>query len=65
MLDAKYYSVKEVSQRFCVGVSTVNKWIRENKLAAIRLGGIWRIPETALEEFIRASSEGVRDKRNR
>jgi len=55
----KYYSPEEVGRQYNVKPVTVRKWIREGKLKALRLGGLWRISEEQLQEFITAGqSEG-------
>ncbi len=50
----KYYSPEEVSEQINVKQATVRKWIREGKLKALKLGGLWRISEDQLQEFIRS-----------
>jgi len=55
----KYYSPEEIGRQYNVKPVTVRKWIREGKLKALRLGGLWRISEEQLQEFITAGqSEG-------
>ena len=49
----KYYSPEEVSEQFNVKQATVRKWLREGKLKALKLGGLWRISEDQLQEFIK------------
>ena len=51
----KYYSPEEVGEQFNVKPATIRKWIREGKLKALKLGGLWRITEEELQRFINAS----------
>ena len=47
-----YYSVKEISDQFNVNPTTVYAWIRQRKLGSIKLGGVVRVPQSALDEFL-------------
>ena len=53
-----YYTPKEVSEKLKLNIRTVYKWIREEKLKAVKLGDVWRISESELERFIKESSQG-------
>lgn len=48
----KYYSPEDVAEQYNVNPATVRKWIREDKLKAIKMGALWRIPEEELQRFI-------------
>jgi len=54
-LEERYLSVKTIAHRYDVSAEAVTKWIREGKLRAVKLGGIWRIPESALAAFVKDS----------
>lgn len=56
-MEEKFYTPIEISKRYKVTTQAVNKWIREGKLKAIKLGNVWRIPESALLEFIKSNQE--------
>jgi len=47
----KFYTCEEVAERYGLQLSTIWAWIREQKLPAIKLGGVYRIKESDLEEF--------------
>ncbi|HZU71533.1 MAG TPA: helix-turn-helix domain-containing protein [Acidimicrobiales bacterium] len=49
--------VREVAEALAVSNMTVYRLIRDGQLAAIRVGHGWRVPETALDEYL---SRGVR-----
>lgn len=48
----KYYSPEQIAEQYSLNPATVRKWLREGKLKAIKMGGLWRISEEALQEFI-------------
>lgn len=50
----KFYTCKEVAERYKVEVITVHEWIRQKKLSAIRIGNRYRIKESDLLEFEKA-----------
>lgn len=52
-----YYSPEDIAKQFNVKSDSVRKWIREGKLKAIKLGRVWRISESSLQEFIKDSME--------
>ncbi|MDA8336472.1 MAG: helix-turn-helix domain-containing protein [Peptococcaceae bacterium] len=54
MAGEKVFTPKEIADNYKVTTAAVSKWIKEGKLRAIRLGKVWRIPESALAEFIQA-----------
>lgn len=47
----KIYSCEEIADHFQVKVETVWDWIREKRIAAIRVGRGYRIPESAVREY--------------
>jgi excisionase family DNA binding protein len=53
----KYYSPEDISKKYNVNPATVRKWIREGKLEAVKLGVLWRISETALQEFVKPGQQ--------
>lgn len=51
---------KEVAGILRVSPRTVQRWVKEGKLRAVRVGKLWRIPREALEEFIYGKDKGHR-----
>ena len=51
-------SINQVAQKLNVNYLTVYRWIKENKLKALRVGKLWRIEETELENFLESSKKG-------
>jgi len=52
-----FYTVKELAKRYKVTPQTIIKNINEGKLRAVRVGGVWRIPSDAWDEFLQNSSK--------
>ena len=48
------YTVREVAEALRVHQRTAYRLITEGSLGAIKIGSQWRVPETALMEFIEA-----------
>ena len=46
-----YMTVEEVSKRMQVTKTTVQRWIRNQKLKAVKIGKSWRITEQELKRF--------------
>jgi len=55
-MEEIYYTPKELADRFKVTTQAIQKWIREGKLDGIKLGNVWRVSESALQEFINKST---------
>ena len=47
----KFYRCEQVAERYGVKVSTVWSWIREKKISAVKIGGGYRVRESALAAF--------------
>ncbi len=50
--EEKLLSTAEVGERVGVDEQTVRLWIKKGKLEAFKVGRGWRIPQSALEEFL-------------
>ena len=55
-----YYTPKEVSEKLKLNIRTVYKWIREEKLMAVKLGDVWRIPESELNRLLKGNEQNGR-----
>ena len=53
----EYFTPQEVAGKLKVNIHTVYRWIREGKLDAVKIGDLWRIPESVLREFLRQPEE--------
>jgi len=56
-MTEKALTVAQVAERLQLTVRTIRKFLREGKIRGIKTsegkGGDWRIPESALEEYLR------------
>ncbi len=48
--DNRYYTVKEAAQILRVHPRTVRRWLKEGKLKGKKIGRIWLIPKTEIDE---------------
>jgi excisionase family DNA binding protein len=44
-------TTQQAAQRLDVKVDTVQRYLRQGKIRAVRLGKFWRIPESALQNY--------------
>lgn len=61
MTEKEYYSPQEIAEKFNIKPRTVSAWIRQGKLKAIKLGDLWRVHKSDLEDFIKASQDVQKD----
>ncbi len=52
--DERFYTIKDVAELLKVSDGAVRKWLKSGKLKGIKLGRIWRIRGSDLEEFLEA-----------
>jgi excisionase family DNA binding protein len=50
-MDKKYYTVNEIANILSLHQKTIQRYIREKKLKANKIGKAWRIEEKELETF--------------
>ena len=50
-------TVKEVQNKLKVSDETIYRYIRSGKLKAFRVGGLWRISEDAVQEFLKKGGQ--------
>ena len=50
--ELEFLTPKEVAGILRVSPRTVQRWVKEGRLRAVRVGKLWRIPREALEEFL-------------
>jgi excisionase family DNA binding protein len=58
MEEEKYWTPEEIAERLKINVRTVNRWIASGKLRAIRVGRLWRVPDSAIREFVGEQQSG-------
>ncbi len=48
------YSVEETAEKLKIHPETMRKYIRERRLAAVKIGREWRVRESDLRDFVNA-----------
>ena len=48
-MDKEYLSPEEVASLFSVSLRTVYNWIKQKKIPAMKIGGVWRIRRSDIE----------------
>jgi excisionase family DNA binding protein len=48
----KQYTPEEVAEQLKVNLSSVQRWCQDGRLRATKLGRIWRIAESDLQNFL-------------
>ncbi len=52
-MNDELLTVEQVAERLNAHHSTIRKWLSQGDLRGVKLAGTrWRIPETALQEFL-------------
>lgn len=61
MTAEKMYSVDEAAEILGVHPMTIRKWLPVGKIRGVKVGRLWRIPESALDEIAQSGTrKGVR-----
>ena len=47
-----YYTPQEVSEKLKIDIRTIYRWIREDRLKAVKVGHVWRISEAELKRIL-------------
>lgn len=48
----EHYTPQEIADALKLNVRTIYKWIREEKITAVKLGDVWRISESELQRLL-------------
>lgn len=59
----KYYTVDEVAELLTMHPKTIQRYIREGKIQATKVGKSWRITEAYLKAFTKAANEKQENKK--
>ena len=51
-MSSSLFTIQQVMEHLQIADETIYRYIRSGKLRAIRVGGLWRIPSEALDEFL-------------
>ncbi len=60
-MDNKFYSVEEISKTLKMHEKTVQRYIREGKIKAVKVGKAWRVKESDLNAFLRENSSKIHE----
>jgi len=62
----KYYTIKEIAEKFSVSDETVRRWIRSGILNAVLISGDrnYRVDNESLENFIKFRMENTNNEKN-
>ena len=53
-------SVFDVAEALCIGKNRVYELLEQNQLKGFRIGRVWKIPRSCLEEYILAQTGSAR-----
>jgi len=53
----KFYTPEQIAQMLQVNVVTVHRWLRGGKLKSVKLGRLWRVSASSLEEFVHSKNK--------
>lgn len=59
LLGISFYYLDEVAAEFQVNERTVRRWIKDEKLDAMKLGGRWLIAEFELIDFVKRQKDST------
>ena len=54
-------TIQEACQRLGKSESTIRRWIRQGKLDAIKIDGLWDIPDAAINDYLNDQSPAGSD----
>jgi excisionase family DNA binding protein len=58
------YTPEEIADKLKVSAYTVRRWLKNGEIRSIKLRNFWRVPESALEEFLRVRTKGARKEKS-
>ena len=53
----KLYSIEEAAAIMGISPQTLGKWLRAGRIRGVKLGRVWRIPESALDEIAKSGTQ--------
>ncbi len=56
MTAEKMYSTEQAAELLEISPLTLTKWLRVGKIRGVKLGRVWRIPESALDEIAQSGT---------
>ena len=62
--DEKHHTIKEVAEILGISTTTVNNYIKNGTLKAVKIGGLWHITEFNIKAYL-DGSDTVRNNQNK
>jgi acetyl-CoA synthetase len=57
----QFYSIEEAAGLLHVSQKALRDWLRAGKIRGVKLGRVWRIPESALDELAQGGTKKPED----
>ncbi len=54
-MSEKMLTPEDAAERLQVKVSTIRRWLRNGAMKGVKIGQLWRISETTIEEYEKAA----------
>lgn len=58
--ETRFYTIHQVAEQLSVHSNTVAKLIRERQITAVKVAGVWRISQVALDNYINSRTVNAR-----
>lgn len=59
VMEEKYYTIDEIASKLEVHVKTVRRYIYNGKIQALKVGGQWRVYQSALDKYYEKSTSNL------
>ena len=56
-MKEELYTPQEIAEKLKVPRKTVYVWLQQGKLKGVKAGDLWRVPRSALDEFLEMPRE--------
>ena len=56
MVAERLYSQDEAAELLQISRLTLGKWLRDGRIRGVKIGRLWRIPESALDEIAKSGT---------
>lgn len=60
-MSSDYFTVEQISEKLNIHPKTIQRYIREGKLRAVKVGKAWRVSGHDLSIFLESTNEGFHD----
>jgi acetyl-CoA synthetase len=63
MDEEPLWTIAEVAEKLKVTTKTVRQWLQRGQMRGIKAGKLWRVPESAVDEFLQRPPRGKEGER--